>query len=261
MSRPTAQVGDRRTPALPAGVRTIREALADLPVPFQTHPGWAEQFPWLVQGTTGAAGSFDLGLFGDTPVGTALGRWRRLREALEMPRAVHSLQVHESRVQEHEDAAPGLTVSEGFDGHGAETAGVLLTVSVADCVPISLLDPDRRRVALVHGGWRGTVQGILGRGLEWLGADPTRVRVHMGPAICGECYEVGPEVHEALGLEVPETNTPVDLRAVQARWAVEAGVPPESVTVSEHCTRCGSGFFSHRGGSPARQVGVLGIRA
>ena len=254
-------MGQQPTPVLPAGVRRVHEVRTDLPVPLHAHPEWEEDFPWLVQGTTGAAGSFDLGLFGDMPVGKALERWRQLRAAVGMPRAVHSMQVHESRIQEHEEDGAGLVVSEGFDGHGTGSTGVLLTVSVADCVPISLVDPDRRRVALVHGGWRGTVDGILGRGLEWLGSDPARLRVHMGPAICGECYEVGPEVHEALGLEVPESNTPVDLRAVQARWAVEAGVPAEAITVSGHCTRCGRGdFFSHRGGSAGRQVGVLGIR-
>jgi copper oxidase (laccase) domain-containing protein len=37
-------------------------------------------------------------------------------------------------------------------------------------------------------------------------------------------------------------------------------VPPEQVTLSEHCTRCGDGFYSHRGGDTGRQLGVLGIR-
>ena len=43
--------------------------------------------------------------------------------------------------------------------------------------------------------------------------------------------------------------------------AAALGVAPERSTVSTHCTRCGPGyFFSHRAGSPARQMGVLGLR-
>lgn len=254
------------TPPLPGGVRRVREAPADLPIPLFVHPEWQDAFPWLVQGTTGAGdGSepFDLGLFGRGSVGAALGRWRALREATDLPAAVHARQVHAAAVRSH-DVSPveGLLIIEAADGHVTGRAGLLLAVSVADCVPISIVDPERRRIALLHGGWRGTAAGILAAGLDHLaeGGRTGRLVVHLGPAICGRCYEVGPEVHEALGLVAPTRNQPVDVRAVQAAQAVARGVPPEQVTVSEHCTRCGDGFFSHRGGDPERQMGVLGIR-
>jgi polyphenol oxidase len=249
-------------PALPAGVIRVREAPAPVGLPIHTHPSWPRRFPWLVQGTTGRGElePFDLGLFGETAVGKALERWRLLRDELGFARAVHSLQVHGRRVLGHEDASPGLVVVEGFDGHFTDRPGVLLTVSVADCVPISVVDADRKRIALLHGGWRGTALGILAAGLERLGTSPDRLWVHLGPAICGACYEVGPEVHEALGLARPDQPAPVDVRAVQARQVVAAGVPAGHVSVSEHCTRCGAGFFSHRSGSPSRQLGLLGIR-
>ncbi len=85
--------------------------------------------------------------------------------------------------------------------------------------------------------------------------------MHLGPAICGACYEVGPEVHAALGLEVPPLAAPVDLREALARQARAAGVPPESITISSLCTLCGDGnLFSHRGGRSERQVAILGLR-
>jgi copper oxidase (laccase) domain-containing protein len=106
--------------------------------------------------------------------------------------------------------------------------------------------------------------GVLERGLALMPgrADARELRVHLGPAICGRCYEVGPEVFAALGEAVPPSATVIDLRGVVARRALEAGVSPSSITVSEHCTRCThSGLFSHRGGDLGRQVGYLGIRA
>lgn len=243
----------------------MRERRTDAPLPLFVHPEWAEAFPWVVQGTTGRGEGdqpFDLGLFGRVPVGVSLDRWHTLRDAVGLPVAVHARQIHSAAIRIHEDVPrDGLLVLEGVDGHLTGRAGLLLAVSVADCVPVSIIDPDRRRIALLHGGWRGTAAGIVTRGVDRMAeGEPSRLHVHLGPAICGACYEVGPEVHEALGLPVPERNTPVDVRAVQARQAVDRGVLPDRVTVSEHCTRCGQEFFSHRRGDRERQMGVLGIR-
>ena len=42
--------------------------------------------------------------------------------------------------------------------------------------------------------------------------------------------------------------------------AMRAGVAPERISVSAHCTRHGPGrFHSHRAGQRGRQMGVLGI--
>ncbi len=251
----------RTSPAFPDGVRRVRERRTEGGLPRFAVPEWDERFPWLVHGTTaGGAAELDLGLFGGATVGARLERWRRLRAELGLDRAVHAHQVHGRTVRAHDGAWPrGLLIADDADGHTTARVGVLLTVSVADCVPISLVDEGRRRIALLHGGWRGTAAGIVAAGLEALGG-PADVIAHLGPAICGGCYEVGPEVHEALGLPVPAGPEPVDVRAVQARQLVEAGVPAARVTASTHCTLCGEGFFSHRGGSRGRQLGVLGIR-
>jgi copper oxidase (laccase) domain-containing protein len=137
-------------------------------------------------------------------------------------------------------------------------------VTVADCVPASLVDPERRAVALLHAGWRGVAAGILQRGLAVLGerwgSRPADLWLHLGPAICGACYEVGPEVFEALGLEVPAAPQPLDLRKLLAHGAAFAGVCEERISVSVHCTRCGGPeLWSHRAGDRQRQAGFLAI--
>lgn len=247
----------------------VREELdEDGGVPLWRHPVWRQEFPWAVQGTTGRGSGpdpLDLGLSGATPVGVALGRWRALRSAAGCVRVVHARQVHGADVLPHGPGEPGIVVSDGFDGHATATAGVLLTVSIADCVPIFLLDPTRRAVAALHGGWRGVVAGVLEAGLALLermaGTTAADLHLHLGPAICGACYEVGPEVHEALGLEPPSGHEPVDLRSVLATRAVGLGVAAARISVSSFCTKCGeSPFFSHRGGDRERQMGVLGVR-
>jgi YfiH family protein len=249
----------------------VEERPAPGDVPLWVHPEWEERFPWLVQGTTGRGGEeepFDLGLSGAQPVGRVLGRWRRLRAAAEMHAVVHARQVHEADIWIHREAgAPGVMVMDGFDGHITDRECLLLSVGVADCIPVSVVDAEHRVVALLHSGWRGMAAGIVERGVNrivesWM-ASPEGIWVHCGPAICGACYEVGPEVHAAVrpDRDPPSVPMPIDLRAAVAERVMAMGVPAEQVSISTHCTRCGPlDFFSHRAGSPGRQMGVLGIR-
>lgn len=257
--------------AVEAGVRTVDEVRAPGDVPLWVQPEWAERFPAIVQGTTGRGGGeepFDLGLSGRQPVGAVLDRWRALVEATGMHTAVHARQVHRADIWIHrERGAPGITVMDGYDGHVTDRAGLLLSVGVADCVPVFIVDPEAKAVAMLHAGWRGTAAGIVERGIHrlaesWQSA-PERLWLHCGPSICGECYEVGPEVHAGVNPEQapPEGNTCINLRAAIAARAVAAGLPAGHVTLSSHCTRCGPpDFFSHRAGSAGRQMGVLGLR-
>ena len=253
------------------GARTVEERRAGTGVPLWVHPEWEERFPWLAQGTTGVgegAEPFDLGLSGAQGVGAVLDRWRALLADAGMPAAAHARQVYGADLWIHrEEVAPGILVMDGFDGHVTDRPGLLLSVGVADCVPVSVVDPDHRAVALLHAGWRGTAAAIVERGIHrlvesWMVA-PERLWVHLGPAICGRCYEVGPEVHAAIHPDRPPPSapTPIDVRAALAERVTGLGVPAEQVTASAHCTRCGGGhFFSHRAGSKARQMGVLGVR-
>ncbi len=236
-------------------------------LPLLRHPGWREAFPWLVQGVTSAGREeepFDLALFGGSPAGAVLDRWERLSAGLGMPRVVHGRQVHGTRVAFHGAGGPGLRVLPAADGHLTRSRGVLLTVATADCAAVSIVDPGIPAVALLHAGWRGTAAGIVERGIrtlaERLGSDPAALHLHVGPSICGSCYEVGPEVHRALGLDPPDGPAPVDLGKALVDRAEAAGLRPERITRSTLCTLCGeSGLFSHRGGSAARQVTLLGL--
>lgn len=233
------------------------------------HPEWAARFPWLVQGTTGRGdpgAPFDLRLNGPGPVGDVLDRWEALRQGAGAHGVVAARQVHGNRVVLHPDLPEGFHLVAGeADGHATRAPGVLLAVTVADCVPAFLVDPRGRGVALLHAGWRGVVAGILEEGVaalhDRLGVEPGELLLHLGPSICGGCYEVGPEVHVGLGLEPPPGPAPVDLQGALARRAVALGMRDEAITRSGHCTLEGPGpFFSHRGGDSQRQVAFLGIR-
>ena len=62
--------------------------------------------------------------------------------------------------QADEDAIPGT------DALVTSDPGVVLTVMVADCVPIVLYDPVAHVLACVHAGWRGTVARVSEAAVE-----------------------------------------------------------------------------------------------
>jgi polyphenol oxidase len=157
--------------------------------------------------------------------------------------------------------APSDTGRPG-DGVIATRDDVAVMAMAADCVPFAVVDPVSGAIAAVHAGWRGTAAGIVGRVIEAFADqsrgtpfDPTRLRVHLGPAVCGPCYPVGPEVVEALAEVTPgfawhaanqHGHDTVDLRtALTAQW-LAAGLASEHVSRSTRCTVEASDLFSHR---------------
>lgn len=236
-------------------------------VPRWEVPGWRERFG-VIAGITGRGegdAPFDLGLWTDQPVGAVMRRWRTFRQAIpECRTQVMAHQVHGAEVCWHVQPGPGWTLLEGVDGHATATRGVLLLVTVADCVPVYLVAPAHGAVALLHAGWRGTAAGILERGVALLtgatGADPGDLVMHAGVAISGPCYEVGAEVMAGVGQPAPGDGPwHLDLRGVLAEQAHGLGIG--EVTRSGHCTaRDAEHFFSHRrsGGRDGRMVAYLG---
>lgn len=176
-------------------------------------------------------------------------------------------QVHGSTVRvidapRHEPFCDGLVTT---------TPGLLLAIATADCAAVLLADPLNRVVGACHAGWRGTVSEIAGktvRKMEDVGADAEQIRAYIGPSISRSAFEVGPEVarrfdttfvHRTADWDRPH----VDLKAALRSQLGEAGVPDESIEVSDYCTvRDNETFFSHRAsdGSTGRIFGAIVLR-
>jgi len=208
--------------------------------------------------TTRHAGTF--GLAGPNPVGEVMARWTELQDELSgnARRVVIGRQVHGTRVLSHSGGWEGLLRTAEADGHLATEKGIALTVSVADCIPVFIAHASGA-VAILHAGWRGTAERIMDSGLEALARHkipPDELMVHLGPGICGRCYEVSADVRAQLTGQPANRPGNVDLRALLAEQAQEAGV--QKITVSPSCTRCDNDmFFSHRAGDTGRQLGVI----
>jgi polyphenol oxidase len=230
-------------------------------------PGWLEQYG-VVAGITGRGSQpgrgFDLGLWSTEPVGEVMSRWLAFRRSMHPFHAVAlGNQVHGVQVMSLESGR-GWVYVDGVDGWVTAQPGILLSATVADCIPVYLLAP-HRGIALLHAGWRGTAGGIVGRGIGQLtsntGALPGEIVMHCGIGICGACYEVGSEVITGCGA-MAEGVGPwhLDLRTTLAEQARAAGV--NQVTISSWCTAHHSGeFYSHRTsrGADGRMVAYLGM--
>jgi hypothetical protein len=171
------------------------------------------------------------------------------------------------------------------DGHMTDTAGLLLAVLTADCVPVLVADRRKRVVAAFHAGWRGTVKRIVESGIGRMrlvyGSEPKDLIAAIGPAIGACCYAVGEEVQSEfesqftygreLFREVYDTDPVrqrypmlfltqrapghsdlgpslhVDLIEANRRQLLAAGLKAKSIQVVGGCTQChGDLFYSHR---------------
>lgn len=207
--------------------------------------------------TTGRrAGSFGTG--SDEPVREVMARWTALRSTLGSARLATATQVHGRTIIEHDGDWRGWLRGEDADGHLATAAGTAMAVTVADCVPVFLAHPSGAAAAL-HSGWRGTAAGISAHAIARftaLGLAAGDIHLHCGPAICGRCYEVSPDVYGQLTGRHVDSPTTVDLRSLIADRARALGV--RQLSVSPMCTRCNNDqFFSHRAGDAGRQLGVI----
>jgi polyphenol oxidase len=246
---------------------TLRETRVPGSIPRFEIPQWRERYG-VVAGVTGRGAEpgrgFDLGLWSDEPVKEVMGRWRSFRstmsgfDAVALGNQVHGVELLSA------DGGRGWIQVEGIDGWVSTTPGILLTVTIADCIPVYLVLPGQG-VSLLHAGWRGTAGGILGRGIDRLlketGGARSEIVMHCGVGICGSCYEVGSEVMTACGAPAEGAGPwHLDLREQLVSQASRLGVT--CISQSSWCSaEDRSTFYSHRasGGTDGRMVAYIGI--
>ncbi|MEI7029773.1 peptidoglycan editing factor PgeF [Streptomyces pratensis] len=195
------------------------------------------------------------GAVGDDPAAVRENRGRAARHfGLDPARVVWMNQVH------GRDAA----VVEGPWGAEEEVLAVdavvtarrrlPLAVLTADCTPVLLADPDAGVVAAAHAGRPGLVAGVVPAAVEAmvaLGARPSRITAHTGPAVCGRCYEVPHEMRAEVAESVPGTwaETSWGTPAVDVTGGVHAQLAALGVRDrhrSPVCTRESGDHFSYR---------------
>ena len=230
--------------------------------------------------SSGPYASLNLGLHvGDEP-GDVLENRRRVAAALDAEPGdfVFCVQAHGPNVQVITAADRGRgTLSQDdavrdTDALVTADSGVVLTVMVADCVPIVLYDPVAHVLACVHAGWRGTVARVSEAAvtsMRSLGSDPANVIAGLGPAIAPDRYQVGEDVLVAAQQGLRTSAEKVIREDGTGKWLFdlwtanqlvleEAGVPGENIHVAAIPTGSGRGlFFSDREVRPCGRFAAM----
>ena len=192
---------------------------------------------------------------------------------------VHSDVIY--RVGSAQDCAKPCT----GDGLITNAPGLLLAVQTADCLPVLLVDPQKKAIGAFHAGWRGTFKRIVEKGVgamqQHFGSDPKKILAAIGPGIHSCCYEVGRDLRtqfeaqfsyaKDLFVEVSDydpirekypmlfltARAPghsdlgpqihLDLVEANRRQLLDKGVLAKNIWASELCTSCRTDvLFSHR---------------
>jgi len=140
--------------------------------------------------------------------------------------------------------------------------GVTLITRTADCVPVFFYDPKNRAIAVAHAGWKGTSQKIVQRVVASLkndyNSDSSDLKVVIGPAICGQCYdnstvtdnrvELFKKLYKEADKVVKEENGRITLDLPEANYVdlVNSGVLPENIERSHICTYQDGNWASYR---------------
>lgn len=184
-------------------------------------------------------------------------------------------QIHSSQVICADTPRPLDTPHQKADAIITDRPEITLFMRFADCVPIFLYDPIHKVIAIVHAGWKGTLNKIVSKSIEVMRAryltKSADILAGIGPSIGSDHYEIGPDVikhvKQAYGqdgsalLHESEEHTFLDLWKANELNLFHSGV--KKIEISGICTACQTGdWYSHRAerGKTGRFGAVLAMR-
>ena len=155
--------------------------------------------------------------------------------------------------------------------------GIMIGVTVADCVPVLLFDPVKKVIAVVHAGWKGTAARITAQAVEGMikifGSTPKNLRAAIGPCIQSCCYQVDQPVKDGfkqlkvLWDAVAEPDGVgkwrLDMALANRMQLEDVGLTMDSIQTFAHCVCCQKElFFSYRrdNGETGRQMGFIMLK-
>ena len=193
-----------------------------------------------------------------THVGDAPDMVERNRSSLDLPASPFWLSQTHSNLCIDADAGEQSFTPEA-DASTTRAQGRVLSVLVADCVPLLLADRKGGVVGVAHAGWRGLANGVIDSVVDAMNVQG--LCAWIGPAI-GDChYTVGEDVRSKFQSDegfkaTGEGMFAMDLAGIAACQLSLRGV---EVFGGEFCTQCNDErFFSYRrDGVTGRMAGFI----
>lgn len=245
-------------------------------------PQW-QSYEGLLYGFMGRRGGRSIGAYAGLNVSLRVGDDMQTvnDNVCDLKRAVG---IHDGRIitmsQVHSDGLVEVGETKAkevgeADGMVTRQRGSYLGVLTADCVPILFVAPERKAVAVVHAGWRGSLAGIAAKMVrlfaEKYGAAASEIQAALGPSIGACCYEIQDDVAGPLlacwgalaetSLEQRNGKRFLDLRRLNRGILQQAGMSASAIFEIGPCTSCAADeFFSYRRerSETGRQLSFIG---
>lgn len=186
-------------------------------------------------------------------------------------------QVHSTHGEciTHESGANFMSFAHEGDFLITDGHDVGLGVVTADCLPIVLYDVMNHVVAIVHAGWRGSVNGVVKNTVETMqkkyNTNPLSLQCFFGPSIKVCCYEVGNEVvtqakkHSFSGQAFERRQGKVffNVSLFNQLFLMQLGVLKKNISLTyNQCTHCFKQFYSYRrdNGDKQRNITIAALK-
>ena len=151
----------------------------------------------------------------------------------------------------------------------SKSNSIVLSIQVADCIPLFLADPLNGVIGLVHAGWRGVEKGVIPGAVNRMvqnGGSRKEIIAFMGPSIRQCCFEIGPEVSKKFPIDClingNRDRSFLNLQQVATNQLIDSQVLDKNILSSEDCTKCNPDkYFSYRrsGSKAGQMIAIIGL--
>ena len=159
-------------------------------------------------------------------------------------------------IQRHTDNVKWIDrpgIYENIDGLVSNLKNkIYLSISVADCVPVCMYDPQTENFALVHSGWRGTYKKITNKAVFLMienGSIPKDILVYCGVSISKKNYEVGDDVASLFSKSNSSTfgkKFLLDIKSQIKDDLISIDLLEKNISIEQDCTYNNMALPSYR---------------
>lgn len=168
-------------------------------------------------------------------------------------------QIHSDIIRIIKEKDVGIT--DEADAMITNIKNVPLMIYTADCVPIVLVDTNKKVIADVHAGWRGTYSQIVVKTIKLMlnefKSNLDDIVCIIGPAIGPCCYEVSEELVNKFNTIVTNKDCKfyiikegkfyINLPKINSYLIEKCGIKKENIQNLNICTSCQNDkFYSYR---------------
>lgn len=194
---------------------------------------------------------------------------------IDLKQLVCAKQVHDNKVyvvEEKDKGCGALSYEDAIDDVDAfitKEADIALSVCVADCLPVFIIDRKNNIIGIAHCGWKSTQKFLLKETISVMrqkfNCQPKDIVLLLGPAIRKCCFQAGEEFLEYFKEGILKKDDKLFLDLIQANYlqAIESGVLENNIFDSGICTCCQNDkFFSFRkeGDVCGRQMALISMK-